>query len=676
VECGQVWERLTAGDSDGEVDAVRAVICLMLLAATECPSQEPPNETRASTRPPAPEVIEGEESDLMLPGFEPVGPDGSPAFSVTPILDEETGRPILGAEVRVVREPCCAINDRWTTARSAKSDERGWVRLPVTGDPGWVFVLAEGYAPRAEFATVLDNQPFLMRRGLDVPVEVRDWWDRPISGVAIEQLLGCGHTPNVRRALTDRAGLALVPRVDPGRDGDLWPVKDGYASAYGSIFGWTAAMPPVLIRMGPAPTIDGTVVDAADQPVRNVFVGSPQCHRGPWSITDRAGHFRLIGATSLSLEVREEFGDRLLASFENVRGPASGIVIKLGDAQHEATITGQRPESGVEAIVRLKFHPQDLPQGAKVIVVSGDTQVDVTDEMSHGGSYAAPLSSPIAVKVIVGEDEKVIPVDTSSPKHELNLAVDWYKSHSLKIRLLGPDGQGVVGRVHVRSARNVAPHSRDEPGAVAIGMDATNVLFRTAGRVFVYAWPDDSSLVPARTSVDVSAQEQPDLRIRFETAASKRLVINGSDGAPVGGQSVVLMREGLVWESMTQEDGSIAIPWSPIRTGTTVLAKAAGESMPCRWVLEGPGPWTLRFPVASLDVEARQTDGSAVAGFGVLVDSYPFDSADGHAVVHALAPGQHEVWVGARGFRPKRVSLSVTAGQERRVAVVLRPKER
>lgn len=663
----------------------RVLILLLVAMASAVGQTRPESRPAGSHRQDArQEVVDGQDVDITLPGFERLNAQDDPLEAVARVIDEETGDPISGAEVRIIREPCCPIADRWPILHSAKSDANGWLRVPVDKRGGWVFVMAPNHAPKAEFAPVPDH-PILLRRGLDVPIDVRDWWDRPVEGASIEQLLGCGHTPNVRRVVTDRNGRAVMPRVDPLEDGDLWPVKEGYASSYGSIVGWEPGRSPVMLRLSPAPVIEGIVVDHKGAGVPNVFVGAPRCHRGPWTITDASGRFRIVGATDPSyLEVYLSDGAERPAATHKVHRHKEPIVIRIPAEGHSGTESrpeesaATTPETRAERSIRVV--PSDLPTDARVFLLTTDGEADVTNQVANARSLSLPPGQVAALKVVVDWVERIIPLDRiTDAAIDVDVPISWYRPVSIRVNLFSPDGKVVGGRVLIRSAmRDDPPSDAGEiPDALPVEGGTADLPCRLRGRLWVYAWPDDPSLRPTRVGIAIAPDEprvSAPVDIRFERVEPPQVSVLFSDGTPFANRSVTIIREGVVHKVQTSEGGQIRIPWTIIQEGSVILVPAADDQVPARMKLRGPGPWSLRLPATVLEVSARSPDGATIASFVVFADSHPFEARDGVARIEGLAPGTREVWVAAQNCIPKRIELRISDAGTRRVVVALRPK--
>jgi len=323
----------------------RSVLALIAVTAAtwllaDAPSDGPaaPGEADGVT------VLFSKEHDGVFPDCEPETADGQRlAWTATIVVDAITGLPIEGVRVSAHIEPHCAIPDRWEPERTVKTGADGWARMPLEdlpdGDIDWWFYIADGYAPYAHFSTLMEF-PIRLRKGVNVPIEVRDHLERPIADVKVGLILGCGHTPNVRRATTDADGRAVLPNVTPGK-GELWPLKLGFEADYVDLDAWRPGWPPMVARIEPGMTLVGQVTDHLSRPLANAFVGAPGCHRGPWTRADDQGRFQLAGA---------DFG--------------SNIYVRAADgefADHEVVISGP-VASGLFRVIRSTQDPDDVDE--------------------------------------------------------------------------------------------------------------------------------------------------------------------------------------------------------------------------------------------------------------------------------------------------------------------------
>ncbi|MEZ5967060.1 MAG: carboxypeptidase-like regulatory domain-containing protein [Planctomycetota bacterium] len=214
------------------------------------------------------------------------------------VVDAMTGAPVAGAELFLVGENNTPIGGEFRFLRKVQSDADGFVAMPLDDDRGGLLVLqAEGYGP-ASCSNGVPGLVWPLARGIDVPVEIRDWLDRPVPGAGVGLCLGCGHTPDVRNATADERGIALLRSIDPYNGiADLYPQHrdlglDGYCGV-----DWSPGDPPVVIRASYGAPLRGQVLATDGKPLAGAFVGVKEVHRGPWTRTRADGTFELDGVS-------------------------------------------------------------------------------------------------------------------------------------------------------------------------------------------------------------------------------------------------------------------------------------------------------------------------------------------------------------------------------------------
>ncbi|MEM9383234.1 MAG: hypothetical protein AAGB93_25040 [Planctomycetota bacterium] len=220
------------------------------------------------------------------------------------VVDAVTGQPVAGAVVHGVPESGIPVwGEFWDTARASTGAD-GWAALDSPDARAyyqWRIVRAPGYAPsgamdvprEAGEPSVVELFPAEVAR-----IRVLDPFGRPLPLVHLGFCVGCGHTPDVLTAVTDRDGRAELACV--GREGrdiaDIYPVRDGVLTDYLHI-DWDAAIDGEYVAVIQAgSTVFGRLLDAEGRPLAGHGVGYPRRHRGPWARTDAEGRFRLHGA--------------------------------------------------------------------------------------------------------------------------------------------------------------------------------------------------------------------------------------------------------------------------------------------------------------------------------------------------------------------------------------------
>ncbi|MBI5853600.1 MAG: carboxypeptidase regulatory-like domain-containing protein [Planctomycetes bacterium] len=249
------------------------------------------------------------------------------------VVDALTAEPIAGATLHLVAEDSEPIDTRFTSERQATSDIDGYVRMPLddlSRAPGWAYCFADGYAPNAQYHIAHDLVS--MHRGVDLPIELRDQDDHPIADAELAWVMGCGHTPDVRSARTDRHGRAVIPNVSLEDDliADLYVRHALLEGTYESIDGWQPVDDAVLLRWRRGETITGRLCDADGTVVVGATIGVRHTHRGSWTRTDSTGAFALSGLPLGSATIEVLRDGTKIAEFIRPAGEL-GLTLRIGE---------------------------------------------------------------------------------------------------------------------------------------------------------------------------------------------------------------------------------------------------------------------------------------------------------------------------------------------------------
>lgn len=306
---------------------VHGVVALLLAAtAVGCTDSRPSDDASAPVPapPPAPlpptEEWDREIAGMQLRDIEDTDPAGTVTVIPFRVLDEATGEGIPGARIENWTEADTPHAEPWEDLRDGSwtTDRDGWALVPAFDRAAWWFVEAPGYGPRAEMG--FEDQRFLAR-GVDFPIDVRDWRDRPVPGAVVEAFLGCGHTPNVRVATAGAGGRLVFPCIDPSHATDLWVRTPGLAGRNDAYWGGGPDELPVeggihILRCDPSAVLEGRVLRADGTPAGGAVVGTRSAHRGPWTVADADGRFRLVGAQAYdSLTAQAPYSDPVVEGF-------------------------------------------------------------------------------------------------------------------------------------------------------------------------------------------------------------------------------------------------------------------------------------------------------------------------------------------------------------------------
>ena len=87
--------------------------------------------------------------------------------------------------------------------------------------------------------------------------------------------------------------IALSPFVETLGIQDLYPLASGLSGDYHSL-DWLPGDDAQVLIAEPRHDVEGIVLDAEGRPVVGAPVGAHGRHRGPWTLTDDKGQFRLV----------------------------------------------------------------------------------------------------------------------------------------------------------------------------------------------------------------------------------------------------------------------------------------------------------------------------------------------------------------------------------------------
>lgn len=502
---------------------------------------------------PAPDAEWERDADREVVLNSPLDAHGVPKVIVARAVDEASGRGIAGARVDVYPELAHPLSGivpppKWGEAdeagrvwhrRSGWTDAQGWTRIDLAGVGNrgvpWVFADAPGFALDAEQGS---SSPivFSLRRGLDVPIEVRDAWDRPLAGAEVGYLMGCGHTPEMRQAVTDEMGRAVIEQVDPTK-WRCWIRHERAEAGYHDLDRWMRGAPPLVLRCRPGRAVEGTVLDAEGRPVDGAFVGWRSSHHGPWVATDSSGRFRLLGVpTGLETTLHVEVGD---PPVDRHMPPPVAVF--------------DTPPEGLPVVVRLPAKSEDASDDEPEML----TAIVTVECVRPSGERADP-SYPVATRASDGRTFAGIYDDGFGSPLRFHLPPGHYHLRSLEHAdpgasdELGPQELVVAGlqprtvRCVTRPRRAYRIVVRDRPQGADVWLDTA------AGSVALDSDSFDGGVFyapakgPVGLTIDMArgsrrillpnegmAPDAPPLEVRWDKPTAVRLRVIDPDGKPV-----------------------------------------------------------------------------------------------------------------------------------------------
>jgi hypothetical protein len=720
------------------------VLATALLLGTSCvapPPSAPPAAAEPAPSPPVEESWDRElASDVQLHCFASEG-DGTKARIPIRIVDDATGDPIPGARIDNATEANWPHAEPWADLlwESVVTDRDGWALVESMNRAEWNFISAPGYGPLGE---MMMRDEFRLARGVDVTIEVRDWRDRPVPGARVEALLGCGHTPTIQDVTAGADGRLVFRSIDPTFRTDLWVRTPGLAGRNGAYWGHGPGGFPEengarILRGDPGPAIEGRVLRADGAPAAHAVVGTRSAHRGPWTVADADGRFRLVGAqpydsitavAPLSDPVPEGF-DRPQIEFQSVPGvsatvrlPREGVrtrtkeeweeVRRKAREEAEAVARGEEPEpvvppEGPGIRVRVAAAPGVATHGRVRIVAvrdgDGATHFEVP-RFKDGAASRAITAAPGTWTVTAGSTAGHLRpasrrVEVGTGWTDAAFVLDANPVWNPRVIDRGADGGETeltpprAGTFYVTTDDGMVeatPHldAAGEPdGSIhvpAAGPFAVEFRGDYCGRARIVLDGPPSGPGPALLLAPPAPEvERFDEDTRPREIPADRLVVLLPDGKPAAGAEVQVLSgvvsDGDPYRIRRGEDRGRTLDengaaWCAFDRGDRVSVTVEGDDastlLPLVARIEGPGPWTLRWPATEILVRAVDENGEPCPEFAVVLSGWDeLDPVDGVVRLRGVGSGPLRLWVGAEGRRVHDLRLLVASGERREVVV-------
>lgn len=631
------------------------------------------------------------------------------------IVDAITGAPIEGAEVLLIAERPTPVPAELHWAMRAEADDDGFVSVRVDAGAddyapwAWLCARADGYGQRMSMSSFEDPIVRLMP-DVPMPVQVRDWADRPVPDVLVGFCSGCGHTPDLVHGTTGQRGIVTFAGVDLWSGiGDFYLVHPELELGYLSPL-WFPGRQPMVLRAGPGVVHDGVVVDEHGRPVAGAFVGLPGVHRGPWARTRPDGSFQLCGLDSLcDLWVHTE-GRRILFATGAARGlrlqlpdpaddNADGVQVVELDDEQSARLEQQSDERRRLAEHRQKAWPRvvvrtvGLPDDGTVTMRTRRESWSLDESIELGAPVALPddefvfvLDAEDCVRYVAGDRQAAV------ERGVVRLA--WFPPTMVEGRVVDVDGLPATGRaalvpLHHDTPRPPAPDADSWRGFVGA------VTLPTTYEGPAMLWVEGRRRTERRGIVVDVPQRGDDAWVDFGTVRlpgdEPLRAFELADGAAVTRGRVRLLRAGYCdpddgWSFELSDDGGMWLP-DLLPGDALVVEPDRGQSedgqpedrvqdgarvvdLPTRFVIGDRAPNTFRVPGGELrfDVDADGAEAYAVLG------EHCFRVA-GPTVVRGIEPGTHRVFLAAEGRRSAEVEVVVAdparGGRSQHVRVAL-----
>jgi hypothetical protein len=598
-------------------------------------------------------------------------------------------------------------------------------RHGIANSPGDTFdfhftVDAPGYAPDHEYAghsDIVDLVP-----GVVAEAVVLDALARPRADLAIECYLGCPHSPAVQVARTDENGFFRLEQASPA--GTLWApgpssLEIGDVS---DCVPWEGPREVLVVDRGLTAT--GRVVDGEGTPIAGCVVrmGSREYARGPATLTDAAGAFRLEGLAA-DAEITVVHPAHTADDPRWARYAAWSPQVPL-------RVTFPVPELDPSCLVSF----ESAPDATLTLTRLSDGFTVREEVFSHGGidldlvpgRYRAEVGLPFEA-VHAPAREITVP---EAP--EATFAFPAEPRARLSLRLANPPRDMAAEQGVLRIEGHERWVKLATPGEVHLPAQADAVFWMHAGvwrgfrvgplrdgrRAVDVRWPPphrmrlpfegrpgDLEVRPSRHRFDsevraheavlstyargtvkgtvrlgdglgwrrfrVALLEEPGAEVRLgradlEVGPSPRIRVLRADGTPAVEALIHLQPD---WGSLTTGgDGVAQADWRGEADPTYALVEVDGH-LPL-YVPWAPDLEEVRMPSGWLELTVTSEDGSPLDAVACLGGWLGRTEAGGLRV-GGIEPGLHTLVVGARGHEGRRLRIVVPENEPKRVSLSL-----
>lgn len=309
------------------------------------------------------------------------------------------------------------------------------------------------------------------------------------------------------------------------------------------------------------------------------------------------------------------------------------------------------------------------PPDVRVTLATEAAERDVTAAILDG----APVPVPEVASVLrVRAHGRTLTLSVLLARAAEPLTIDCGRAPRLRVRIAGPDGAPVPGRVEVRGPGVSSPRSGLEP-EVATPDIALDLPCEGPATVIVH--PISARLASVQHRVVIPGGDAVlDLgEVRCPTRASRTLRVLARDGAPAAGYGLGWMVHGASrsW-SLSGTNACVADADGP-PTGELLRIDREGF-LPLLVTLTHEGPWTLRWPAGTVRVTAADADGAPRTEFTALLDGEERWTDSGFAEFAGVAAGPHVLVVTVPGRLARIHRLVLADGEARHIRAILQPR--
>lgn len=626
-------------------------------------------------------------TDTIYPGGDDVADQRWVAIR---IVDKLTGKPLPQAEILLIAEASAPIAGELTFSRREVADDDGFISIRVDKGAedykpwGWLCVRAPGYCQHMRMGA-FDDEVIELSPSVDVPVQIRNWRDEPVSGALVGFCGGCGHTPDLVHGTTGPTGIVTLPGVDLLQGiRDFYVVhpelKLGYTSR-----AWSPSKQPAVIRLRPGIPHRGIIVDENGMPIAGAAVGFPDVHRGPWARTKGDGTFEVCGldwATDLQVQHDDRKaifscigteGLRLQYPLPDPEGRKT-VVVPVSDEEYErrnerrdrrAELLELREAVWQKVIVRTV----GFPEGGSVEMLTKFKRYELDDLIAAGKPIAIPDDEFVFELTADEHCEKIIIGNREQALRDGVVRLHWHRDTMIEGRAVNEHGESISARVTIDNLHynDDASIETDVEGGISIPAKAQGLHWLTVRARYSGAIRKMPIELPPRGDdvfVDVGK-----IVVREES----QLNVLGPDGEKLTSGTVFAQRLGFRDWDFTYENDQW---WGPdLQHGDYIVIaskRAAPEDVgevvdvPSRFKIEGAGPWSLRQHAGQIlfDIDAAGAQVGATIGEHHVTLAKP-------TLVRGLKPGTHKVFLSATGRRSAVIEVEVPGSRGQRAELRL-----
>ena len=600
------------------------------------------------------------------------------------VVDSHHGTPVPRAELLLIEEAKAPIGGAPIVAWRSQADERGFISMRVDEDaPGyqawsWLCVRADGYCQHMRMGGFDDAVVSLMPT-IAVPIQVRDWRDQSVAGALVGFCAGCGHTPDLVHGVTSAQGVATLSGVDISQGiADFYVVHPDLKLGYNNPT-WFPGAQSMLLRVESGVPHTGVVVDHAGKPVAGVAVGWPTVHRGPWTLTRADGAFALFGLDSVYDLHVQHAGRTVIFECDTADGLRLQLPLPNGEETQLVYFSPQERERKRKAqeeqqklldqikakwpVVEVRI--VDLPEdgGLTLRTRMSSQPLDLSwgnNDVAH--VWDVPLPDEEFVFEIQAEDSvRIIPGNREQAIEDGVVSLQWYADTNVTGRIVDASGKACAAIVSIEPL-----HSPDDELIAQVTCNGA-LLLPVAREGYHQLIIERPGVAAKRTLLMELPARGDDVSVDIGTIVlqdQSPLTIKNSNGSGFRDGFVTLLRDGFaVWQGEFENTEQICVP--DLRSGDCLLvegeqppSKDLGEmdlvELPLRFLVDGKGPWSLQRHAGELALNI-EAGGQLI---GVTIGEH-FVAVNGPTLIRGLAPGRHQAFVSAEGYRSAIVGVQI-----------------